>query len=544
MDNFKGLQRLDVIVIVCICAIAFFLGLGSRSLFSQDVVRYAEIAREMIHFDSWIIPRFNGEIYANKPAPYIWSIAATSRLIGEVNEWTARLPSAFAALGTVIFTYLLACRMYGRNVGIYSALSLVACYKFNLLARTSRTDMPFTFFVIGALYFLHSGIVLSSKRGKYYIIAFAMLAGSVLMKGPAGLVIIIAALIAYSIAKRDRSPLWNRLIIWGFLIFIFIVGLWVIPTCIIGGSEFARDLVFKQNVGRFAGEIDHAEPFYYYFYKLPLEIAPLNLLLPLILAFYLSGAPRQKRDMTLLVIYLVVSFVFFQISQSRNIRYLLPLYPGIAVLYGIFWDDLIRCKGALPKIANGFALITSAVIVISSIAVVFAMPVMMKVKNIPNVLFGLMLSVILAIALSRFTKIWRTNRGLAALICFTAVSVIAYVFLVVEMDFIEGLPEQAAFGKELRNAVKGDLLCLYKYRRPDLGHTMPSEFFYSGEYTPPVESKEELRGTQELNESRIIYILALQSVFDDDFRGDIGVEILLEKKYMDEEIVLARIQKE
>lgn len=543
-ENNVSRQRIYITLIIVVCLFAFFTGLNKRSLFSQDVVRYAEIAREMIHYDSWLIPKFNGEVYTNKPAPYIWLIAVPSLISGEVNELTARLPSALAGLGAVIFTYLLASRMYSQSVGLFSALSLVACYKFNLLARTSRTDMPFTFFVIAALYFFYSGIVMTSKRRRYYIAGSIMLAGSVLMKGPAGLAVILITLITYSITKHDKQIILNRYVLWGCLLFLFIVGIWLVPTCIVGGSEFAKDLIFRQNIGRFAGEIDHAEPFYYYFYKLPIEIAPLNLLLPLVIAFYFFVKNRQKHDIKFIFIYLVAAFAFLQLSISRNIRYLLPLYPAIAILAGIFWDDLINCRDEISKIAKGFFLGTTILILLLSIGLIFAMPVLSANKGISKPLFAIALSIMLAVALSRAIRIWKINRAVALLVCFVASSVIAYVFLVVQMDLLERVPKQVAFGKELKNYAGGDELFLYKYRRWDLGHTMPSEFFYFGKYTPAVDSWEHLRKILELNKNRTICILTLNSIYEHEFEDKESIEILLKQKYIGEEVVLARIYKE
>ena len=528
-------------LLLVICLFAFFTGLNKRSLFSQDVVRYAEIAREMIHFDSWLIPKFNGEVYANKPAPYIWLIAVPSLLIGEVNELTARMPSALAGFGAVIFTYLLASRMHSQSVGLFSALSLVACYKFNLLARTSRTDMPFTFFVIAALYFFYSGIITSSRRSRYYIAGFVMLAGSVLIKGPAGFAVVLITLTIYSITKRDKQIMVNRDAVCGFLIFLVIVGTWLIPTCIIGGSEFAKDLIFRQNIGRFAGEIDHAEPFYYYFYKLPIEIAPLNLLLPLVIAFYITTKNHQIRDTKFLLIYMIAGFAFLQLSMSRNIRYILPIYPAIAILYGIFWNDLIKCRYENAKILKGFFLGTSVVILLLSLGVIFAMPVVCANKGISKPLFAIALSIMLAVALSRAIRIWRVNRAVALLVCFIAASVIAYVFLVVQMDYLEGVPAQVSFGKALKHYAEGDELFLYKYRRRDSGHTMPSEFFYFGKYTPPIDSREHLRKIQELNKNRAICILTLNSVYEHEFKDKDLIEILLKQEYMGEEVILARM---
>ncbi len=533
--------RRDIAIIAAVCLFAFFLGLGGRSLFSQDVVRYAEMAREMIHFDSWLIPRFNGDVYAKKPAPYIWLIAGPSSVIGQVNEWTARLPSALAGLGTVIFTYLLGRRIAGGNAGLYSALSLVACYKFNLLARTSRTDMPFTFFIIGALYFLYAGIESQSKRGRYYIPAFIMAAFSVMMKGPAGIIILVLTVLIYAGVRRDFSFLRSRSVLWGAVIFVVIISAWLVPTCIVGGAEFSKDLLIRQTIGRFSGDIDHTEPFYYYFYKLPIEIAPLSLLLPLVIAFYVTRrAQRKDRRLSYLLVYLVVTFLFFQASGSRNIRYLLPLYPGIAVLFGMFWDDFISSKGAMSKSVEKIFTVTAVIVLLLTLCVIIGMPVVLVIKG-AGVLSGILMAILLAGVLIIVIMNWKRHRERMFLTCFTAVSVFAYVFLIVEMDNLDELPRQVGFAEKLKEGTRGRGIYLYKYYRPEYGHSRPAEIFYFGRYTTPINSRDELREIVASRREGSVYLLTLQRVLENELEGEDSVEVVLEEEYMNEKVVLIEV---
>ncbi len=526
-------SRRDIVLLILLCFFAFYFGLGSRSLFTQDVVRYAEIAREMIHFDSWLIPRFNGDVYAKKPAPYVWLIAVPSALVGEVNEWTARLPSAFAGLGTVIFTYLLGKSIAGRNAGMYSALSLVACYKFNLLARTSRTDMPFTFFVIAAVYFFWAGFKTPSRRSRYCVLGFVMVSLSILMKGPAGFVIVLVTLLGYTILKRDWSLLKSWSLLWGFIVFVGIIALWLIPTCIVGGAEFAEDFVVRQNLGRFYGDIDHVEPFYYYFYRLPLEIAPLNLLIPVCIAFYLSRRKRRKRDILYVLVFFIVTFLLFQMSRSRNIRYLLPLYPVIAIFFGIFWDDFEK-KSAVTK---GLLRIVIVVAVLLYVCVLLGMPIFAGIEELEYG-FGISLSALMVVMLVWVLSKWGMQSVRTCFALFIGASIVAYVFLIVEMDDIEGVPEQVMFANKLKEASSGEDLYLYKYYRLEYGHSRPAEFFYYGKYTPPLDTEEELEEIRASNPEKGIYLLTLRDVFEKEhLEGD----VFLDENYMGEDVVLVRI---
>jgi len=51
----------------------------------------------MIRSGDWIVPRYNGEVYLDKPPLLLWLIALPSYFYGSVTPFTARFPSALAA---------------------------------------------------------------------------------------------------------------------------------------------------------------------------------------------------------------------------------------------------------------------------------------------------------------------------------------------------------------------------------------------------------------------------------------------------------------
>ena len=59
------------------------------------------------------MPHLNGEIYSQKPPLLFWLINLSSLVTGgEVTEWSARLPSALAALATILLTFRIAERPF------------------------------------------------------------------------------------------------------------------------------------------------------------------------------------------------------------------------------------------------------------------------------------------------------------------------------------------------------------------------------------------------------------------------------------------------
>src|SRR6516162_5174372 len=84
-------------------AVLFLPNLGGPSLWDIDEGNNAEAAREMFRSGNYVIPTFNYQLRTDKPALLYWLQALAYRAAG-VNEFATRLPSALAALLTVLAT--------------------------------------------------------------------------------------------------------------------------------------------------------------------------------------------------------------------------------------------------------------------------------------------------------------------------------------------------------------------------------------------------------------------------------------------------------
>ncbi len=341
-----------VLLILCIGCVLFVHGLGSTALWDPDEPRQAIMAREMMERGDYVHPYLNGMPYLEKPPLHPWLIVATAKVTGKIDEFSSRLPSAIAALLLLLLVYFYGAKTDHEVSGFLSALILATNYQFLGNARESVMDMTFALF-IGVAIIL--GYFCIEKRRTKWLLPFALLpcAGAILSKGPAGLVIPLVVLFFYCLAtKRLRSMFLPMTA--GCLLSSAVASIWFFMA----GKAYATEFILHQNVARFATGFDHIQPFWYYFPKLFVNFLPWSIALPFAAWF------AYKRKLWLPLIWLVFTFVFFDISRSKRAIYLLSAYPAAAILVGMYlkerwyalaearWTRLVFCVfGALLALA-------------------------------------------------------------------------------------------------------------------------------------------------------------------------------------------------
>src|SRR5262245_5668581 len=101
--------------------VVLFANLGGGALWDEDEPRNATCAYEMQQRGDWIVPTFNGELRTHKPILLYWGMLSAYRVLG-VSELSARLTSAMMGLISVLATYRLGQRLFGREAAFWSAL--------------------------------------------------------------------------------------------------------------------------------------------------------------------------------------------------------------------------------------------------------------------------------------------------------------------------------------------------------------------------------------------------------------------------------------
>src|SRR5713226_2976017 len=136
--------------------------LGGPSLWDIDEGNNAEAAREMMESDNWVVPTFNYQLRVDKPALLYWLQIFSYRVFG-INEFAARIPSALAALFTVLVSYELGRLMFGAATGLMAGLVLASATAFCASAHFANPDALLNAFTVLALFFFWRGFARSGR---------------------------------------------------------------------------------------------------------------------------------------------------------------------------------------------------------------------------------------------------------------------------------------------------------------------------------------------------------------------------------------------
>lgn len=132
-----------VVELACIMVLAIFgylVGAGQYDLLTDDEIRYAEAGRQMLRTGDWVVPVYNGEPRYQKPLLVYWLQAISQGLFGN-HALAARIPSALAAVVTLLSTWSIARTVWDASTARWTVLVLGTMVEFVLLARMVLIDM-------------------------------------------------------------------------------------------------------------------------------------------------------------------------------------------------------------------------------------------------------------------------------------------------------------------------------------------------------------------------------------------------------------------
>ena len=355
------------LLLLALFGLLYLLPLAVRPLLRPDEFRYAEIPREMIARHEYVIPRFNGVRYYEKPVLGYYLTALSFKIFG-YNRFALRFPPAMASLLAAAFLYYL---MHRQGVDDVLPFTTSVCFLLMGLVWGVGTfgvlDSQFAASVtccIGLFYLAYGdGQPLLAKEGRTRRLLYLALAGvfagaAFLIKGFLGFALPVMVIVPFLIWEKNWKaiftypwiPIVTALAVafpWAWMMFKKDPGFW-------------HYFVVVEHFQRFtSGTADRRPmPFWYY---LPL----LGTVFPG--GFLILGAFRgwgrwlfRERLPRYLLCWSVVPFIFFSLSSVKVATYILPCFAPLACL--IAMGAVRNWRSSPERFGKGMLLFSTCVI--------------------------------------------------------------------------------------------------------------------------------------------------------------------------------------
>ncbi len=346
------------LLLAAVWASLSLVNLGAPSLWDIDEGNNAEAAREMYEAEDWVVPTFNGLLRVDKPALLYWLQMGCYHAFG-VGEFSARLPSALAALLAVLLTYELGRMMFGAAAGLGAGLVLASTVQFCASAHFANPDALLNACTLLCFVWFWRD---QQRGGDAWLVLGGVATGlGMLAKGPVGLVLPLAVTVLFLLWSGRLRRLFRPRLLGGALAFTLVAVPWYAWVGAETKAEFLRGFFLRHNVDRFLAPMEnHRGPVVYYLLVLLVGFAPWSIFFVATGWHYFRSVapggddpstdrgPRTTDQYRFLTCWVVVYLAFFSASRTKLPNYVLPVYPAVAILVGHFLDRWRRGEVAPP----------------------------------------------------------------------------------------------------------------------------------------------------------------------------------------------------
>lgn len=304
-------------------------------LLDPDEGRNAEVAREMAASGDVIIPHLAGVPYLDKPPALFAAAAAAVRVIGP-HRIAPRLPALIASFAALLLLARMSRKFADDGQALRATLLTAAAPLYAGLSAYVIFDMPLALCVtilwLGLARELTAGV--SNRRR---LCMFAALGLGILLKGPIMLGWALGGSVATALLLRERAPL--RWLAWwpGWLLAIGLAGGWF-ALALQRHPEYAHYALVEESLERLTTSSFHREQPWWF---VPVVLVGGTLLWSLITPWRWP----QSRPGRVAAGFVLFAAVFFSLSHSKLVTYLLPVIPAVAYVAAESWG---RASARLP----------------------------------------------------------------------------------------------------------------------------------------------------------------------------------------------------
>jgi 4-amino-4-deoxy-L-arabinose transferase-like glycosyltransferase len=310
----------------------------------------------------FIIPEFCGEARLQKSPGAYWAVCLTSYLRGQpVDEVSARIPNAIAAVLMVITIFWLTRRIAGDRAAIFAGFAASSSTMVVYWSHNAASDLAVATLITMSLACLWIGSEDEPpgwRRNALWLLGYFLAGLGMLCKLPLPLTCVGLPAFLY-VLLRAR---WKIFASWwhvvGLLLFLLPWLPWALAAIHFEEAALLKWQVeyFDRVTGDLPNVANQKEWYWYLFYvgvALVLAI-PYSLSIPLAVARpFRRTTDANRNGMYFVLIWFVSLLVFLTAATGKETRYLLPAMPPLFALLGVelaaFFDPDRPARPALDR---------------------------------------------------------------------------------------------------------------------------------------------------------------------------------------------------
>jgi 4-amino-4-deoxy-L-arabinose transferase-like glycosyltransferase len=364
-------DRRPFIIVLVASITSLAAGIAATPFWDEDEPRFAAIARTMVDTGDWVVPMFNDELAVDKPVLMHWAMAASYTLFG-TTEIAARLPAAIATLLTALALLRAGTRWFNSTTGVVAALAYVGCLLVGIEAHAATPDAILTCLTTWATV-LFAEALLAGPDGAVGLATLSwrraaaiggLLGLAVVCKGPIGFIGPLAVVMPWTwwlaterrVAATNAAPhlmkawlaaavpaAWDtiRTARLGMLTvaMLAVAAPWYTAVSLRTNGEWLNGFFFIHNVGRFVAPMErHGGSVLLHPLAMLVGFFPWSCFLPLAVVVTVwrvwkrVDSPASRHALGLAIVWLAVWVGGFSASATKLPNYVLPAYPGAALL--------------------------------------------------------------------------------------------------------------------------------------------------------------------------------------------------------------------
>lgn len=468
----KKASHFQLVAILIVLGYFFLMfGNGIISLTHPDEVFYAQTAKEMIQYRSWLAPILFDQAQFEKPILTYWLLIAAFKWFGTTDFAARFFPALFGIIG-VLATYWIAILLFNdKKTAFLSGVVLTTSFIYLALSRAVLTDMIFSIWVVLALGFFYYGYTKESRKTGGILFCFIFSALAVLTKGVLGFVLPAGVILVYLASQKNLRYLKGWATVFGLILFLAMILPWHVLMVKWYGYRFIDE--YWRNVHwRRIFEAEHAKSDTWYFYLITIAggIFPWSCFL--LTAFgvawrYLRNSSGERQKTIFLFLWIGVISVIAQSAKSKLGSYVFPVFPAAAILIGRYLTAATDKRGDpfLSKSIRVTSYISAIIFAVSAITgLILSQKYIALIKDIKIIYLFFALTMAAAACLFIFAQRRHYQRAIAAV---SSVTVIILIILFLGHGYAEPWVSCKDISDILTAADKSDsaVLCSKFYAR-------------------------------------------------------------------------------